>query len=218
MSVLNKIKIVLSVAGLVIVMAFLALIDVRAGDDWGGRLLAYLLHPNPFVDFRLYAGFCAATALLAVAAGLVLRRGWLRERDRVRDALLRFLELPPGEPSWVAARERVMALVPCTARHLAGPLEVLPAGQRLWLCFLPDWLLVIPGSGRDAVALPASQFRKLGLVERGADRGYALAVETESGGSVLDVPLLDDLVRVVNVLIKQGATLEYHAHAGLPIG
>jgi hypothetical protein len=92
------------------------------------------------------------------------------------------------------------------------------------MCFTTDRLLVIPGQGQGqaqpVVSLGVSSLQKLYLVEGGAGRDYALALDASGAGgvSVLAVRRLQDLVRVVNALVKQGITLGYHAHAALPIG
>jgi hypothetical protein len=175
------------------------------------EFLASLLAPNPFSDFRPYVVF-AVSVVAVVVLGRRGRRAWDAEREQLSQVLLRSLGLPPGEEGLVAARERILALVPCRGRRLAGALARFATGRRLWLCFLADQLLVLSGFDAGAVALPTAQLQKLYLVERRRGGRYVLALDA-GGISVLVVSRLADLVRVVNVLKKQGIALGYRKHA-----
>jgi len=185
-------------------------------------------------------------ALLALAGRLLFlktQRDWQAESGRVRDAVLKHLRLPPEDPEQ-AARAHVLALVPCTSEELQGPLAVL-AGQRIWLCFLADKLLVVSGSSGQSVALPLVALQDLYLVERAPLRvyssqaggyvtlsqqqsltlsradmgrflvrhghrpGFSFLIKAGGGVASLTVQRLGDMVRIVNVLIKQGVQLHY---------
>ncbi len=165
-----------------------------------GRIDPFL-HP---AAFPVWVGVSLLLCLVVVAR----RRGaWKREVERVRATVLGRLRLPSDESSHDEASERILALVPAKALYLTGKLESLGEGTRVWLCFLDDGLIAVRADDGEMVALSKKQLRKLYL---GSEQGdAAVGIELEGGKSTFTVERLDDLVRIVNILIQRGITLRY---------
>src|SRR5260370_948512 len=164
---------------------------------------------DPFIDPRLFVGYLGAlVAVGAVTVGWAQLR-WAAERGRIREAFGRHLGVSATDLDR-DLRQRVTTPVPCTALNLSGRLSEMRDRKRLWLCFLPGRLLVASGVTGQVVEASENDLRQLHLVDS-ADAGrFQLALgRPETGFSLLTVTRLDDLVRVVNVLIKQGVALRH---------
>jgi hypothetical protein len=175
--------------------------------------MSFLLEPNLFGNFAILAGFVALALVVTVAARAVLHARWNRERERVRAVILQNVGVPLEQ-----AGQRVLAIVPCRAVVRDGPLQSLPHRRRLWLCFLPEHLVIAPGEEADPTVTPMAWVSRIYLVEKGRWRGHLLAIQVAAATSIFALDRLDDLVRVVNVLVKQGIALRYHRNADRPFG
>jgi uncharacterized membrane protein len=126
---------------------------------------------------------------------------WNEEKEKLRSALLTELKLPKNGDA--AARKSVLALLTAT--------RDVPGGEELWLAFVSDRIIAIHKDGR-RTSVPVKNLRKLDLVEfGGAD--FGIAIDTTSGKTDIDGRLrfsgASDMVRVVNILIRQGVSVGY---------
>jgi hypothetical protein len=164
---------------------------------------------NPFIDSRLFLLYLVALVFIGVASIQVMRRNWIAERKKLRQAILRHLDLPVDERGLQAVRHQVLALVPCRRwvlrKYIARPLS----GERIWLCFLAGGLLLVFGKTGNVVDLTGGKLEKLHLVDNVSTRGFAIKIETKNEFMQLEVQRLADMVRIVNVLIKLGIPLGY---------
>jgi lipopolysaccharide/colanic/teichoic acid biosynthesis glycosyltransferase len=90
----------------------------------------------------------STSSVSAVDAGSPGYREFLGS-DGVREALVRALPRPPGEPRWWrdVRRRRLLALADCCAVGL-GLVLILPPERAIWLgAFLPVWILVAKLAG-----------------------------------------------------------------------
>jgi len=179
----------------------------RKRDKGRTRKRVKLGRINPFlheVAFPAWVGVCVLLGFVVVARR---RKAWKREVERVRATVLGKLGLADDESSDDEASERILALVPAKAVYLEGKLESLGEGSRVWLCFLDDGLIAVHADDGEMVALSKKQLRRLYL---GSEKGDgAVGIELKGGKSTFAVERLDDLVRIVNILIKRGITLRY---------
>jgi hypothetical protein len=164
---------------------------------------------NPLVDVRFYALYIGVITVLGIA--FVHAPAWTRSGDalRVRDAIFRHLQLPPEQASLAPAQEQVLALICCRARRLQGRLISLKSQRRLWLCFLDRQLLVISPRTGVALQVPPAEMQRIYLVKGRSASRFPLGIETGGGVSFVELSRLDDMVRIVNVLKRQGAVLRY---------
>lgn len=186
-----------------IVVGFLALLSI------GPSLLRQSTITNPFIDPLLFAGYLAALAAFSALVLMVRGLSWSFEKSKLQQTLAQHLGLPRGALERPECDERILALVPCRGRRMQGSLASLKGKRRLWLCFLADRLLVVSGGSGQVVELSQKELQKLHLVERLFGASFSLALKTEEGVSRFDLKRLDDMVRIVNILIRQGIVLGY---------
>jgi hypothetical protein len=146
----------------------------------------------------LYIGLLVGVSLWLKRKGDV---AWAVERDNLRAALLSELKLPKTADATL--RQRVLALLPAT--------KDVPGAEELWLAFLADRIVAIHKDGR-RTSIPVRNLKKLDLVEfGGAD--FGIAIDTAGGTTEVDGRLrlsgATDMVRVVNILIRQGVSVGY---------
>ena len=163
---------------------------------------------DPFIDLRGFAIFVGGLSVIALGAVVVRVGGWSRERQRVRQAILRHLGLTADESGTNKAQEQIRALVRCRGLVVRGKLAGFKG--KLWLCFLRHRLLLVSVSSGRVLELKAEDLQKIHLVDRQSRGRFQIAIETPGGTSILGVGRLDDLVRIVNVLKENGVVLGYH--------
>lgn len=168
--------------------------------------------PTPFVNTMFFSLVLGVIVVGGIAGGVAMKQSWTKEVDRVRAAVAQRLGVAPSNHP--KAREQILALVPCHAIALSGPLAPLGSSGRIWLCFLSDGLLAVSGAAdRRPVALSPKDLRKLYLMKEHKGNA-AIAIELDGGTSQLSVDRLDDMVRIVNLLVKQGITIRYLRSGG----
>jgi tetratricopeptide (TPR) repeat protein len=164
---------------------------------------------NPLIDGWLYTLLICLAPAIAVA--FICLRAGTRSMDKlgVRDAILRHLQLPLEAASLPAAREQLLALILCRVRQLQGRLSSLNNQRRLWLCFLEERLLVISSRTGAVLELPSVEFQGIYLVGRASGGRFLLGIEMDGAVSFVELSRLDDMVRIVNILKRQGTFLRY---------
>lgn len=162
---------------------------------------------NPFIHPGLYALYLGGLVLFSAAMVFWMVRTWNAERERVQRAIVEYLGLAFDDDGLGDACKQILTLVPSQGTDLESDLEALQGKGRLWLCFLAGRLLVIAGGTGETVELPYRDLKQLYLVHQGS--GRPLVIATRGGQSTFSVGRLDDLVRIVNVLIKQNIVLRY---------
>lgn len=163
---------------------------------------------NPLLHNGLFAMHLGALAALTVVVMAVLRSRWRTERERVREAILDHQGLGPGRRADAEALDRVRVLVPCRGvRLVAGGKgeAAFGGGQRLWLCFLEDRMLVVPGGTGEIYDLPLGDLSKMNLMPD----TLSFALEIKGNPYKFRVSRLADMVRIVNVLIRSNVVLGY---------
>lgn len=159
---------------------------------------------NPLLDALWFQAFLGMLVCVVGLSLVLLKASWNGEVKRVRLAILEHLGLPESAEGRESAREAIRALIPCEARDMSAPFDELRKG-RVWLCFLEGELLAVDQRGT-VTALPRSSLKKLHLM-RDTGAGPGLAIEVDEGMSTLAMSRLDDMVRIVNVLVEQGVVL-----------
>ena len=112
-----------------------------------------------------------------------------------------------------AASAKPLSLVSSDSEKVTFVKAVGSSARPFWLCFLRDCILSIQSDTGGAVKVDLRDLKRLELVE-GATNDACLAVQTMSGTSEFDKILIgtkrvDDMVRVVNILIQQGIAVKY---------
>jgi uncharacterized membrane protein len=168
----------------------------------GGHPESWRPPRNPIIHPGLFLGFIGLTAALALVYNKKAKADWDQEKDRLRDGLLAELKLPRATGD-EAARRGVLALLSARKDGVGG--------EELWLAFLKDRIVSVHADGR-RTSIPFSTLKKLDLVEL-ASAGFSIAIQTSSGKTDIDGRLhlqgAADMVRIVNILLRQGVSVGY---------
>ena len=176
--------------------------------------MAFSLPNHPVISWPIFGGFCAAVVIISIYLRVRARSAWNREVRAIRTAILGHLGVSGGgsEQALAEVQQRVLALIPCSIRKLSevGDYRAATGARvRMWLCFLPgEVLLVFPETGK-VVARPLAEMHKLAMAESGSLTDHLLVMEIEDGSFAVEIDRLDDMVRVVNVLVHQGIVVRY---------
>ncbi len=163
---------------------------------------------HPLISHWLFGGYLLLLLGLGIFIAWLRRGSWQKERDRVHDAIAEHLRLSSDD----AARSQILALVPCVqwkTETASGQPE--RQSERLWLCFhTGGWFVVFSSSGK-ITELSGKRVERLSLVDSIPGKDFVLKLRTGTGFALLEVPRLDDMTRVINLLIRQGTPLGYEA-------
>ena len=160
---------------------------------------------NPLIDTSYYVAFISALVLYMVVVFVMVSNRRKREISTVRSAILEYLKLPEGEDSWERALEEILVLTPAKIELAEGAMEVLGRGPRLWICFQKNGFAVVSVNSGQVLEFGTKDFGRMYLFDVAGTIGFL----TEDGSLQFRFEYLDDMMRVVNVMIAHRVQLGY---------
>jgi hypothetical protein len=165
---------------------------------------------DPLSQPGIVLAYLAALLAIGIGATLWSRISWRRELAHIRSGLLKGLGFPgdvaeEGAAAW--ARGRIEALALC--RERPGPRGATEAGRggKCWLCVTADRILLVRGCA--ARAIPLDQVRRIALSDAPSGKSCRLVIESAPGPIPLDLPRVEDMVRVLNLAVKHHVAVGY---------
>lgn len=152
--------------------------------------------------FLIFLAFLAAYIAIRV---LIANSNAKKEKKMLQTIVPRKLGLKGNPPNYNLLQRSILALIPCKGVVMEGKLAPLGNHSELWLCFLKNRLLFISKKTQDVIELSMSELVKLRLL----DKSKTVTIELKGGKSRFELKRLEDLVKLINVLISHGIELDY---------